>query len=229
MGQLRKNRGETHAVDHAVAIFGIAVVIAKNRLETIFAGLQDDAPGQFARHGRIETQAHGADRQARRLCVFTLAIEAGGKRLAHGVVEGFFDRIGDAARQGRVARRGHPFAVHEADRRRRRKAAVAGQCDKTQGCFFSGFVQALGLQQLKPLFAFDQTHGDAFTQAIHRAPHIGLHTRQRGRAVEPQGKKLLLVNSAAGVGLDALDERPSTIEFIAGYACQFCPSGRFDA
>ena len=98
--------------------------------------------------------------------------------------------------------------------------AVAGQCHDAQRRLLCGFVQALRLQQRSPIGAFNQPYRHALTQALHAAPHLGLHAGQRGRAVQLQREKLVFINGLLWVRLDVLHKRAASGEPVVGRARQ---------
>ena len=153
------------------------------------------------------------------MSVFPLAIEGGRKRLAHREVEAFFNRVGHAAG------RRHALAKHQLYLGGRREPPVAGQRCKTQRGLVCHLVQPLCFKQREPVSAFNESHRHLLAQAIHRTPHIGLHTGQRGRAIELQREKLLFVDAAALVGANVLYKRPAGVELEAGSARQVCTLG----
>ena len=77
--------------------------------------------------------------------------------------------------------------------------------------------------------AVDQPHGNPLAQPFDLAPHIGLHAGQRGRAVEPERKELLLVNAVARIGLDVLHKGATGVELESGVTHQLCTFGGLEA
>ena len=169
---------------------------------------------QLARHGGVERQLHRANRQARRLGVFAFTTKVGRKRLAHRIAKALFYRVEYAAG------RGHTPAKHHLHAHARGKAAVARQRCVVERVFFSRFVQAQRLEHFGALHALDQPHRNAFAHAVGHAPHIALHTGQRGRAAQLQHKKLLFIDGLVGARANVFYKGPTTIELIAARAFQ---------
>ena len=214
LGLLGKQRLKAQAGD-----FGLVagVGITQVGLELGLTSLELDGRRELGRHGRIELQLHGAQRQASGLGVFTLTAEAGRKRLTHLKIKPFFDRVHDATG------RGHAFAKHQLQLGGGRQATVAGQSDDAQRRAFGRLSEPLRLQQRRAVSTVNQAHRHALAQAFGGAPHIRLHAGQCGVAIEAQGEKLFLVDAVVRVGLCALHKRPAGSELEASGAAEHSP------
>ncbi len=176
------------------------------------AAAQANALGQLARHGGIEAQAHGADRQAGGLGVLALAAELGREGFAHAVLEALVLAAGHAVGRGNAG------AKNQLHGRARRQPAVAGQRGVLQRVLGGGLVPAAVLEQLVALLAVDQAHGNALAHAFGRAPHVLLQALQGGRARQAQREVLLLVDLFIGVGRHVQHGRAAGLELVAGSA-----------
>ena len=184
---LGQRRGEAHALDERCLF--IPLDAGRQRC-TATLGHQARGQRQRARHRTAELQTQPAQRQARRLRVFTLTAKLGRETRLHLPLEALFTPRHQRRppRGGRAADAGTPHQAHFGVSQQRSFTAQQ-QCVGLGGATLT--APALLAQNGVTGNAIHQHHRQAVEQALHLAPRGAAHAGGIHRAIQAQQEVLV--------------------------------------